>query len=113
MRQKELILDYGKRSANVFTLNLDGFNEMERHLKVAQKSAESLKDDIGSLSFNPAEPSDVRRAIVEMERLVDQRFSAYGNNPLVAAFVPGLKDAFRREILEQTHSAGWDPELPA
>ncbi len=89
---------------------MKGFDDLSKQLEEAQKAAQALDGEIGTLRFNPADPQDVQRAIKEMERIVDARFAPCRSNPLVQPFADATKETFRKHILEQAREASGQGE---
>lgn len=89
----------------MFQIELKGLDELQRHAKEADKVAETLDGELGTLRFDRNDPADVQRAIEEMERTVDARVSPFPNNPFLAQMVEATKKMFRDEILRQAQEA--------
>ncbi len=89
-----------------FTLNINinftGFDKLQRQLKEAQRALNPLEGTIGTLKFNPNDSQSVKGAIRQMETAINSKIASYRNNPLVSQLAEGLKDKFRKMILERS-----------
>ena len=51
----------------MFQIEPKGLDELQRHLKEAEKIAEALSGALGTLRFDPNDPTDVQQIIVTPE----------------------------------------------
>ena len=73
-----------------------------------QKALNALKDidgEIGTVKFNPNEPSSIEAAIVDMENLIDSRITEYSNNSIVKTLTDEMKEKYRTAILDKAAQA--------
>jgi hypothetical protein len=83
------------------SFNITGLDKLQRELADAQRAFQSLDGTITTLKFDPDDPASVQRAIRQMEAAIDSKTSMYRNNPLVMQTAKGLKETYRKAILEQ------------
>jgi hypothetical protein len=83
------------------TTKMEGFDELQRSLEDAEVALKALRGRLGEIRCNPEDPKDVRRAVADMERLVDSRITRYRDNPLVAQVLEAMKSNYRERILQQ------------
>lgn len=79
---------------------LTGFDELSRDLKQAQEALELLAGELGSVTFDPEDPSSIEQAIQGANQLIDDRVGSYASNPIIGPMIEGTKDQFRDFILE-------------
>ncbi|HMP09509.1 hypothetical protein [Hydrogenophaga sp.] len=84
---------------------MKGLDDLQRTLAEAQRALEAVNGELGTLSFNPEDPESVEAAIIESERLVDERLGKYANNPIVGPLIVQMKDSFRTAVIEKAAAA--------
>jgi len=82
-----------------------GLDNLRRTLSEAQRALEAVNGELGTLSFNPEDPGSVEAAIIESERLVDERLGKYANNSIVAPLMVQMKQSFRTAVIEKAAGA--------
>jgi hypothetical protein len=80
---------------------ISGLAELQKTLSDAQFALEAANGELGTLTFNPQDPASIEAAIVEAERLVDERLGAYAQNAIVGPLIQQMKDAFRTAVVEK------------
>lgn len=86
-------------------VGITGFNKLQKILGDAQRALADLDGSLGSVSFDPHDPSSIEVAIAEVERMVDERLGAYVDNPIVGPLAAQMKDRYREAILERAAEA--------
>ena len=84
---------------------ISGLAELQKTLSDAQAALEAVNGELGTLTFNPEDPASIEAAIVEAERLVDERLGPYAANPIVGPLIQQMKDAFRTAVVEKAAEA--------
>lgn len=84
---------------------ISGLNQLERQLADAQKAIAALDGELGSVSFDPADPASIEAAIQQANRLVDERIGGYVSNPIVGQLAQGMKERFREAVLDKAAAA--------
>ena len=84
---------------------MKGLDDLQRTLAEAQRALEAVNGELGTLSFNPEDPESVEAAIIESERLVDERLGKDANNPIVGPLIVQMKDSFRTAVIEKAAAA--------
>ena len=68
---------------------------------VGQKVCEKLDGEFGVISFDSTDPVSIESAIIESERLIDERLGAYKNNPMIDSALQEIKERFRATIVDK------------
>lgn len=84
---------------------IKGLDSLQKTLSEAQKALKAVEGELGTLTFDPQEPASIEAAIIESERLVDERLGAYSNNAMVAPLIQQMKEAFRTAVIEKAAAA--------
>ena len=83
-------------------MELDDF---DRQLKEAQLTVELLNRHVDHVKFNPVDPTDIERAISEIEGMVDERLGKYRSNEIIDRFITETKKSYREQILKLAATA--------
>ena len=86
-------------------LKITGLDKLTRELDEAQKAAEALDGELGTVRFNPSDPASIEAAIQEVERLVDERLDSYASNSIIGPLAEGMKEQYRAGILAKAAEA--------
>lgn len=86
-------------------MKITGLDKLTRELEDAQKALKSLDGELGSVSFNPHDPGSIQAAIKRIESTIDERVGSYANNPVIAPLIEGMKEQYRKGILERAAAA--------
>ncbi len=84
---------------------LKGFEELQRQLGEAEKAMGAIDGELGTVSFDPRDPSSIESAILAVETLVDERLGPYSNNPIVAPVISQMKETYRQAIIDRAAQA--------
>lgn len=85
--------------------NIEGLDCLQKTLSEAQTALEAVNDELGTLTFNPEDPASIEAAIVESERLVDERLGGHADNMIIGPLIQQMKDAFRTAVIEKAAEA--------
>ncbi len=92
-------------------IKLDGMSEVTRNMEALKRA---LDGAFAGLSFDPANPRDVERAIREIEMKVDLKMAPYISSPGVREIASQLKAEYRKAILQKEEEARKDsPTYPS
>ena len=83
-------------------INLTGLSEVTRNMEALKRA---LDGAVAKASFDPHNPQDVERAIREMMLKVDMKMAPYISAPGVREIATGLKDEYRKAILQMAEEA--------
>jgi hypothetical protein len=83
------------------SFSITGLDKLQRDLKDAQQAFASLDGTIATLRFDPHNQASVNAAIQQMESAIDAKTGGYRGNPLVESVAKGLKEQYRKAILER------------
>jgi hypothetical protein len=86
-------------------LKITGLDGLTRQLEDAQKALAGLDGELGSVSFDPNDPGSIEAAITRMEAMVDERLGKFASNPIIAPLANGMKEQYRKGILERAAAA--------
>jgi hypothetical protein len=86
-------------------MKVKGLEEFTRTLDDAQKALQGLDGELGSVSFDPNDPSSIEAAISRMEAMVDERLGRFSRNPIIAPLISGMKEQYRKGILDRAAAA--------
>ena len=86
-------------------IKISGLDAMKRQLDQLQLALKQLNGTVGTLSFDPQDPESIRKAITQMERLVDGKVAQYRANPVVADIAAKMKEQYKKSILERVKKA--------
>lgn len=84
---------------------IKGLDKLQRTLADAQKALESLGGELGSVTFDPNDPSSIELALQTMTRIIDERVSGYASNPVIGPLAEQMKETYREAILEKAAAA--------
>ncbi len=84
---------------------ITGLDKLSRDLEDAQKAMSEMDGELGSVSFDPHDPASIEAAILEVERLIDERLGSYASNPIVGPLAEGMKEQYRQGITDKAASA--------
>lgn len=85
--------------------NMTGLDSLQKTLEEAQKALDAVNGELGTLTFDPEDPSSIEAAIVESERLVDERLGAYASNTIIGPLIQQMKDSYRSAVIEKAAEA--------
>lgn len=84
---------------------ITGLSEVSQELETAQKAIAALDGELGTVSFDPNDPSSIEVAIQGMERLIDERLGKYASNTLIGPLTEEMKASYRQSILDKAAEA--------
>lgn len=86
-------------------IKVTGLDKLQKTLSDAQKAAEEIDGELGSVSFDPSDPASIEAAIQNMETMIDDRLGPYSKNPIVGPMADQMKEAYREGIIEKAAEA--------
>ena len=84
---------------------ITGLDNLQRQLQDAQKALESLGGDLGTVNFDPNDPSSIESAVNEISRIIDEKVGTYANNPIIGPLAEEMKAKYRAAIVEKAAAA--------
>lgn len=84
---------------------ISGLDTISRQLSDAQKALEALDGELGTVSFDPNDPSSIELAIQNVGSIIDEKVAPFANNPVIAQLVDGMKEQYREAIIERASEA--------
>jgi hypothetical protein len=91
---------------------LTGMSEVTRNMEALKRAMDGA---VEKASFDPANPKDVERAMREIVMKVDLKLAPYMTSPGVREIAAGLKQEYRKAILqkaEEARSKSPEPDKP-
>lgn len=82
-------------------IKITGLDKLSRSLDELSQFSKDIDGHIGEVRFSPHDPSDIQRAIAEMEAMIDERSASYSRNEHVQNIASELKERYRQAILEK------------
>lgn len=89
----------------MITTKITGFDQLGRQLKEAQEALAQLEGELGTVSFDPHNPSSLEAAVLQIEGTIDDRLGSYAGNPIIGPLINSLKEKYRDGILERAAAA--------
>lgn len=86
-------------------VKIKGLNSLQKTLSEAQVAFEAVNGELGTLTFNPQDPSSIEAAIIESERLIDERLGAFTENKIIESLIQQMKETFRTALIEKATMA--------
>jgi hypothetical protein len=82
------------------SFGIAGLDALTKQLEDAAVAMRGLDGEIGTVTFNPNDPSSVEAAVVQIEQAIDTKIAGYRGNNLVENLVGQMKDRHRQEIYD-------------
>lgn len=86
-------------------ISISGLDQLSRQLEQAQEAIAEIDGDLGTVNFNPNDPASIDAAIQQAEALIDAKVKPWADNPLVAQVANGLKEHYRKAIIDRAAEA--------
>lgn len=80
---------------------ITGLDKLSRDLEDAQKAMSEMDGEFGTVSFDANDPASIEGAILELERLIDERLGSYASNPIVGSLAVRMKEQYRQGIIDK------------
>jgi hypothetical protein len=87
----------------MFSFKIDS-SGVERHFNELRKATKALEAPV-NVEFNPSDPTDVERAISQIESTIDKRVSPFRGNEAVRGLADQIKARFREQIKQKVEDA--------
>lgn len=86
-------------------IKITGLDKLQRELNEASKAMEEIDGELGTVSFNPNDPSSIEAAISEANRLIDDKLGPYSDNSIIGPMMEEMKEKYREGLLEKAAAA--------
>ncbi len=86
-------------------IKITGLDSFTRDIKEAERALRNLDGELGVVKFDPNDPSSIEAAIMEVEKLIDDRLGSFRTNPIIAPLIDGMKEQYREGIIQRASSA--------
>jgi hypothetical protein len=87
------------------SFKITGLDELQKQLDDAAQALQGLGGEIGTVNFNPNDPSTVEAAAVQMENIIDAKIASYRGNKLVENLAAQMKQRYRQQIYDRAAKA--------
>lgn len=84
---------------------IEGLERFQRELAEAQEAMREIDGQLGTVNFNPKDPSSIEAAIAEIGKMIDSKLGRYADNPIISPMISGLKEQYREGILGKAAAA--------
>ena len=84
---------------------LKGLDKLTRQLDGAEKALKELDGELGTIHFDPSDPTSIEKAITDIETIIDERVGQYASNPIIQPLIEAMKETYRSGILERASEA--------
>lgn len=89
---------------------LTGLDKLQRELAEAQRAMRDIDGELGTVRFDPHDPSSIEAAIQSVNQMVDQRLGQHASNPIVGPMIHQMKEAYRASIVKRAAVARLNPQ---
>lgn len=86
-------------------MKITGLDKLQREINEAQGALSELDGQLGTVHFDPHDPSSIESAIQLVNQMVDQRTAQFTSNPIVAPLIDQMKEAYRESIITKAAAA--------
>ena len=84
---------------------ITGLDKLQKELGEAQRALADLDGELGSVNFNPHDPSSIEAAIQSVYQMMERRVGQYASNPIVGPLIDKMKETYRENILQKAAEA--------
>jgi hypothetical protein len=91
-------------------IKITGLDKLQRGLAEVQRAMSDLDGELGTVRFDPNDPSSIEAAIQSVNHMVDQRIGQYASNLLVRPMFDQMREACRERILKEAAGARRNPQ---
>ncbi len=82
-----------------------GLESLQKELDNLQKLLNALDGDLGSIKFDPFDPSSIENAIQSAYQMVDNKIGEYVHNQIALSLIENVKESLRENILQKAMEA--------
>lgn len=86
-------------------MKISGLDTLVRQLEDAERAISELDGELGTVNFDPEDPSSIEAAIQQAHEMIDSRIGQWSSNPLVSQITDEMKEKFRDTIIERAASS--------
>lgn len=79
---------------------MKGFDDFAKKLKELEKFATDINGELGSVTFDAFDAESIEHAIIEMEKMIDEKAQIYSRNPMIQEMVIKIKEDRRQAIID-------------
>lgn len=88
---------------------ITGLDNLQKNLKEAQLALQELDGNLGTVQFDPNDPSSIEAAIQSVNKMIDERVASYSENLLVGSLADQMKESYREAIIRKAAEARLNP----
>ena len=86
-------------------VKIKGLDSLQRQLKDASRALKALDGELGTVRFDPHDPSSIEAAIQQISHIIDERVGDYSSNPIIGPLAEEMKESYRESIIQKAAEA--------
>lgn len=86
-------------------VKISGLDSLQRQLKDASRALGALDGELGTVRFDPYDPSSIEAAIQQISHIIDEKVSGYSSNPIIGPLADEMKERYRESIIQKATEA--------
>lgn len=86
-------------------VKINGLDSLQRQLKEASRALEALDGELGTVRFDPHDPSSIEAAIQQISHIIDEKVGGYSSNPIIGPLAQEMKENYRENIIQKAAEA--------
>jgi hypothetical protein len=86
-------------------LKITGLDKIQRELSEAEAALGELDGELGTVNFNPNDPSSIEAAIQSVYQMIELRVGKFASNSIVGTLIEDMKESYREDIIERAATA--------
>ncbi len=86
-------------------VKINGLDSLQRQLKEASRALEALDGELGTVRFDPHDPSSIEAAIQQISHIIDEKVGGYSSNPLIGPLAEEMKESYRESVIQKAAEA--------
>lgn len=80
---------------------MKGLDELSKTFKELEKFISEIDGELGTVNFDPFDAESIEQAIVEMERMLDDKSMTYSRNQMIQDMAIEIKANYRQAIIDK------------
>ncbi|MFV5348618.1 hypothetical protein [Acinetobacter soli] len=84
---------------------MKGLNHLTKKLDDLAKFLSEIDGKLGTISYDPFDAESIEHAIVECEKMIDNKSSKYSSNQEIQSIAKELKAKYRQGIIDKAAEA--------
>lgn len=84
---------------------MKGVGELSKIFKELEKFLSEIDGELGTVNFDPFDAASIEQAIIEMERMIDDKSMTYSRNQMIQDIAIETKTNYRQAIIDKAAEA--------